>query len=228
MATTEKEKQVPPYIPYKTLKTFLRSLTQGIPPRFEKRMFSHMSGSTQSQLVQTLKALDLMDANWVRTEKLRSLVNAINDEAGYRQALRTVLLEGYPFLPQFDLKGGTLGLLQEELEAMGASGGTVSKCVAFLIPAAKDAGMEVSPFIEKPTVRATNGQPRRRKASSSRSDVAPPPPPFVPPQDPVGVSAAHKMLMDKYPNFDPSWTPEVQAKWFDGFAKLQAALEGKK
>lgn len=222
----DKETQIPPYISYKSFKTFLRSLTQGIPPRFEKRMFAHMSGSTQNQLTQALKALDLIDDQWVRTDKLRTLVNAVNDEAAYRNALRPVLEHGYPFLKHFDLKGGTLGLLQEELQAMGASGGTVEKCVAFLIPAAKEAGMEVSTFIEKPTVRAhSNGAPRRR-AKPARQQEAPTPPAANPPaQAPISLQT---MLLDKYPAFDPSWEPEVQAKWFDGFAKLQATLEGKK
>jgi hypothetical protein len=220
------ERKAPAYVPYKTLKNWIRSLTQGVPPRLEKRMFSSMSGSTQSQLIQALRALGLMDANWAPTEKLRKLQATVNSEVEYRDALRAVLEAAYPFLKTFQLNVATLGMLQEEMEQMGASGGTVSKCIAFLVPAAKDAGMEVSPYIEKPGPRSpTNGRQRRSRGSRQDLTTAPVQTQAAPVEG--TISAAHKMLLDKYPSFDPAWSSEVQAKWFDGFAKLQEALEGK-
>ena len=227
MKSDETEKKAPAYVPYKTLKNWVRSLTQGVPPRLEKRMFSSMSGSTQSQLIQALKALGLMDANWAPTDKLKKLQATVNNETAYRQALAEVLLSAYPFLKDFQLKVATLGMLQEEMEKMGASGGTVSKCIAFFVPAAKDAGLEVSPFIEKPGPRAaSNGRPKRTRAGAGRQgDPLPPNPPA---EHHAPIHGVQKLLLDKYPAFDPGWSPEVQAKWFDGFAKLQAALEGKK
>ena len=29
-----------------------------------------------------------------------------------------------------------------------------------------------------------------------------------------------QILLDKFPVFDPSWSEDVQAKWFDGFNRL--------
>jgi hypothetical protein len=31
-------------------------------------------------------------------------------------------------------------------------------------------------------------------------------------------------LLAKFPNFDPSWSDEVQAKWFDAFGRLREEL----
>ena len=33
-----------------------------------------------------------------------------------------------------------------------------------------------------------------------------------------------EMILSKYPDFDPSWTAEVQAKWLDGMTKLYEGL----
>jgi hypothetical protein len=32
------------------------------------------------------------------------------------------------------------------------------------------------------------------------------------------------MVLEKYPDFDPTWTPEVQAKWLEGITKLYEGL----
>jgi hypothetical protein len=34
------------------------------------------------------------------------------------------------------------------------------------------------------------------------------------------------VLIDKFPNFDPTWPAEVQVKWFAGFERLMDALSG--
>jgi len=33
-----------------------------------------------------------------------------------------------------------------------------------------------------------------------------------------------QMVMEKYPEFDPAWAPEVQARWLDGIARLYEDL----
>ncbi len=37
-----------------------------------------------------------------------------------------------------------------------------------------------------------------------------------------------QMLLSKFPSFDPNWSDEVKAKWFDGFHRLmRQGPEGK-
>jgi hypothetical protein len=36
------------------------------------------------------------------------------------------------------------------------------------------------------------------------------------------------VLIEKFPNFDPAWPPEVQVKWFEGFERLLEALGGRR
>ncbi len=31
-------------------------------------------------------------------------------------------------------------------------------------------------------------------------------------------------ILDKYPDFDPAWDPEVQAKWMEGMTRLYDGL----
>ena len=35
-------------------------------------------------------------------------------------------------------------------------------------------------------------------------------------------------LIDKFPNFDPTWPAEVQVKWLEGFERLMEALAGRR
>ena len=51
-----------------------------------------------------------------------------------------------------------------------------------------------------------------REASEDDDERNPPPPP---------AKTTANALMDKFPAFDPSWSPEIQTKWFEAFAKMQ-------
>jgi hypothetical protein len=33
-----------------------------------------------------------------------------------------------------------------------------------------------------------------------------------------------ELILSKYPDFDPSWSTDVQAKWLDGMTKLYEGL----
>ena len=49
----------------------------------------------------------------------------------------------------------------------------------------------------------------------------PPLPPPVTPKPPSAELAAWaEMLLAKFPEFDPAWTDDVKAKWFDAFDRL--------
>ena len=34
-----------------------------------------------------------------------------------------------------------------------------------------------------------------------------------------------KMILDKYPDFDPSWSPDVQKSWIESMTKLYDNLK---
>lgn len=220
-------KSPPPYVAWKTLKNFLRSLVQGVPPQIDKSMMRSLSGGVQSQIIQALKAMRLIDDKGVPSAKMEQLVKAEGDE--FKKVLRDVLSATYPFLRSgsFNPKLATMKMLEDEMGKM-AGGGTVSKCIAFFIPAAKDAGIELSTYIEKPGKRAaTNGKPRKARVTVPGAALPPVPP--APPAAPQSDSASiTHLLLAKFPDFDPSWPNEIKAKWFDDFAALRKAAAEQK
>lgn len=222
MKKPEKESlPTPPYVAYKTLKNFFRSLSQAIPSRIDKSVMRSLSGGAQTQIIQALKYLRLIDTDGKPTDKLAQLVKSEGTE--YQKVLREVLTTSYPFLSSssLNLDSATMHLLEEEFEKL-AGGETVRKCITFFIPAAKDAGIPISPFIEKPAKRpATNNKNKKSRGSVEKTpattDLSLT---FAPP--PTSVLSWHELLLSKFPSFDPNWPDDVKKSWFDSFADLMA------
>lgn len=211
---TEGKRAIPPYLSYKTFTTFLERLKITMPSRIDRSLMGSMSGSAQSELFTALRFLDLISPNELPTEKLTKLVNS---EGVERQKILTdILKSSYRFLFQdgFELQRATGHQLVERFSDAGASGATVRKGISFFIAAAKDAGIDLSPHIKVTGPRSVRSKPRRL---AHVSDAAPIEDNFE--QKSIDMSW-QQLLLSKFPSFDPAWSPEVQAKWFDGFKEL--------
>jgi hypothetical protein len=215
---------VPPYVPYRSFRNFIDSLKQGIPARIDRSVMSSMSGALQSQLTTALRYLGLTKSTGQPTDLLARLVNSEGPERS--GVMHTVVSNSYPFIFQeFDVKSATPRMLEEKFAEMGASGGTLDKCMNFFLAAAKDAGIETSPHLKN------QRGPRviRQRRVSLRLD------PSTPEEDAGEMNVEQvsnlpwkQMLLSKFPSFDPSWSPEVQAKWFEMFGNLmKQGEEGK-
>jgi hypothetical protein len=159
-------KKLPPYVPYKTLMTFLAHLRAiGIPSHIDKSVMSNMSGGIQSWLRAALKYMDLVTATDTPTKRLEELVMA---EGEQRKALLSKLFaDTYAFLDgKVDLKNTTPVKLREAVVAQGAQGETVEKIIAFMIAMAKDAGIPLSKLL---TTRAVSVRRPRVKTPAARS-----------------------------------------------------------
>ena len=227
MPTESKEsKRTPPVLAWRTMQNFFRSLAQAIPSRIDRSVMRSQSGAGQTQILHALKYLNLIDELGTPSPKLAQIVKSEGPE--HQKVLREVLTAAYPFLREssFNLKSATHDQLAERFRQM-ASGDTVRKCMTFFIPAAKEAGIEMSPFIREIGKRTIpNGvKPRKQRpaqrepqfAQSGESNSTSPPP-----------MSWHELLLSKFPSFDPNWPDEVKSKWFDSFAALRAAGEQKK
>lgn len=156
----------PPYVSYKTYRGFLEGLGDLLPSRIDRSLMSSMSGGTQSHLQQALRATGLVGEEGVPTERLRNLHRATDDER--KAALHGIVRSTYPFLWEspFDLRATTSQHLDEQFRNnTGATGSTVERCVNFFKAIAQDAGIELSPHIQKPKRRKVrrNGPTRRRE-----------------------------------------------------------------
>ena len=215
----ENKKKVPPYIPYKTLNSFLEKMKVGIPSRIDRSVMASMSGGAQSQLTVALKHLNLIDANGQPEENLTRLVTS--EGADRQEILKDILKKAYAFLfaDGVDLTRVTANHLQELFTKEGASGGTTQKCIAFFIAASKDAGFELSPHIK---VKSQTIGTRPRKKASTPQKVAPVKESTKSAeQTPTSSMGITQMFLSKFPSFDPAWPDEVKLKWFEGFKELR-------
>ena len=220
MEKNEKEVvAVPPYGSFVTFQSFLKGLKAGIPGRIDKSVMTNLSGGVQASIVPALKYFKLIDGDGIPTDKLAPLVNS--EGAEYQKALKGVLVGAYPFLNSrsFKLETATSKQLDDEFNKL-AGGDTVRKCVTFFIPAAKAAGLELSPYIKEPKKRTvTNGRAKKPKPAPATPGAAPTQPPPAQPDQPAAPSW-HQLLLSKFPSFDPAWPDEVKAKWFESFNDL--------
>jgi uncharacterized protein DUF5343 len=163
----------PPYVPYRTLLTFLERFKQGVPNRIGTDLMRTMSGGTRSQLLTSLKSFGLINDAGVPQDRMKKLCGS---EGADRQRVVKDLIEAcYPYLFKdgFEFSTTTHSLLREAIQANTvANGETVVRCIAFLKDAATDAGIPVSPFLKEQQARGP-AKPRKTKprlAGSRRED----------------------------------------------------------
>jgi len=231
----ETKKPVPPYLPYRTLVNFLDGLKVAMPQRIDRSLMKSMSGAMQYQLMSALEYLGLISSDTgIPTEKLTRLVHSTGDEG--QQELKDILTSSYRFLFEngLDLDRATTDQLQEGFRKEGASGDTLRKCVTFFLKAARVAGLELSPHFKRAYTRRT-GTPRAKRKinipqeqpkSSDQESAESIPERAVPPESTLLAKMADKIL-EKFPDFDTSWSAEQQASWFEGMNKLMAQFEKK-
>lgn len=217
-------KSLPPYVPYKTFKNFTEGLRVAMPARIDRSIMGSLSGAIQSQLMNALKYLKLIGPTDTPTDRLTLLVNS--EGAEQQKVFRDILHVGYPFIfhDGFELARATPRLLDEQFDKVGATGDTVRKCIAFFIAASKDAGISLSPHIKSKRprqlsqrIRKSNGETISRQTNEN-DDVS---------SRPESLGWA-QLLLAKFPSFDPAWSPDVQAKWFDSFGKLMKTVPQEK
>lgn len=228
---------IPPYVSYRTFNTFLESLILGIPDCIDRSVFdSRFSGSNTSQIMSTLRALSLVDAEGRPSNLLRRLVESQDEE---RRRLREEMLRGYygPIFNHLDLSKATRRQLRQAFRDFGTTDSMVVKCESFFIYAALDAGIPLSRHILSHRKRVgRNSSSGRTQTKSSNNNakningsgsvintqtdalVASP----TKPSDNGSatlLSLADKVL-NKYPDFDPNWSAEAQESWMTGMERL--------
>ncbi|MGA8707892.1 MAG: hypothetical protein WB646_13000 [Steroidobacteraceae bacterium] len=171
MASETEENAVPPYVAYKTFKTLLRMIAPAIPSRIDKHVMPTFSGATQSQVIQALKYLKLIDEIGVPTEKLSGLVKVLDNKEEFLEYLFNLIDESYPFLRGFDHTSGTDGQLNEAF-AKVASGDTARKCKSFYLAAMKDGGAVLSPYIKEPGRRGPVPGSKRARPVKEKGDTS--------------------------------------------------------
>jgi hypothetical protein len=220
MLSSSSKKLLPPYVSYRTFFNFLEGLQQTIPARIDRSYWGdRLSGSTGTQLVSALRFLDLIDVNGFPTVKLRQLVASKGSQR--TELLKQLTHESYSFffLSQVDPQAATYAQLEEAFhDNYQIASDVARKCIKFFIGLAGDGGMKLSPFVTKKTrtVRLATAvkKPARTLDKKAGTEI---PQSSVPIPNGIGLD---KLLVDKFPGFDPSWPDEVKLKWFAAFDEL--------
>ncbi len=223
MLREDDRKHLPPYISYRTFQNFLDRLQQGIPARIDRSYWSDkLSGSTGTQLVSALRFLKLVDANGVPAATLKLLVQARG--AQRVEALSQIANNTFGFVlaGSLDPESATYAQLEDVFtKTFELSASVRRKCVKFFVAFATDAGVALSPFITRRFRMAGNGtgtkSPAKRKGTKANRNL-------IVPQNfnkvPLEMSW-DKMLLGKFPAFDPSWSDEVKLGWLEAFDGLK-------
>lgn len=212
--------RLPPYLTYATWRRLLEALARHLPSRLDRSYFDELkfSGSTALTARGTLLFLGLIHPSNEHTEELRRLVQSEGEAR--RALLREIIRRGYqPVLEGLDLEHATSGQLQERFREVGADGDIGRKCLSFLLALAKDAEMPLSPNL---LGKSRVGAPRRlgtrpRPPRGGREAAAP--------RRDAGKEAWWgRLLLEKFPAFDPGWPPELKARWFEDFQEMMRIL----
>jgi len=231
------KKKLPPYVPFKTLFNFFDGLKITTPPKIDRSLMESMSGSLQSHVILALEYLGLTERDGTTTEMLNRIVHAEGEER--REILKEILTDSYPFLFQgeFQLDRATDRQFREAFEQTGVTGDTARKAIVFFIKAAKAAGVRLSPHINVRTrssgTKKRNSEPRRKVTLDSSGTQGTEQGKETTPQEGRKTEepsfSNDRFLLDKligkFPEFNPEWTPEVQAKWFDGIQHFREDLK---
>lgn len=223
MEQSTKKEATPPYVAYRTLRTFLERFKQGTPGRIERNLMGTMSGAVQSQLTSALKSLGFISENNVPTDFMKRYVAAPETER--TDMLRGMLTVHYPYIfgsSDFDFGTATGAMLKERFEEHStASGATVIRCMAFLKDAAVDAGIPVSQFLTRK--KGGNGGQKRKPAAAQRKANTTTQPQVLPaghhPGRHAPIEAQNSLLLwglfERLPKPGSVWPKDERAQWTD-------------
>ena len=232
------DKKLPPYVSYKTFWNQISTFKQeGIPSQLDSSVMRNLSGAAQSQLRGALRFFNLIDDNNVPQDALEHLVNA--EGAERQQIWRSLVESSYHFIfgdtaPGFDFGKATPQQLYARFREANLSGDTIRKGENFLLHAAKDAGITISPHIPQVRERkASRNSPRPRNGVKGKvkPDSSQPPneekPPAPPPRfEQPRLNSREAILqtfvskLPKLPDFDPKWSDEERIAWFQAVTQF--------
>lgn len=212
----ENKMRTPPYVSYTTFKNNLRALAASgvVPSRIDLSLLESLSGSSKAQFMSALRFFELISADGAPSPVFKLL--AIGTEPEWKSSMAELLKRFYPAQNAI-LASGTPRQLQE---SFGDIGGIAKPASRFFILASKDAGIAVGPHLAKGK-GASSGQARkvRRKFSDTASAINGAAPESQPAPEKTDESF-EKMLLGKFPQFDPSWDAERQKAWFAAYQTL--------
>jgi hypothetical protein len=144
----ETKRPAPPYVSYASFKNMVGGFKEHVlPGRIDRSVLGNFSGIVGGQLLTALRFLNLIDPTNHPQDSLRELVSAANTPK-WAAELKRVLHAAYTPLYELDLKAASPSQFSEKfIKTYPGEGSTSRKSMTFFLTAAKDAQIEVSPYI---------------------------------------------------------------------------------
>lgn len=233
MTEVEQSSKLPPYVSAKSFFKLIENLKTLVPGQLDRGYMlnaAKFNGSTATQVLTATRFLGLVKGS-TPEPILREWVKQEGDE--WKRTLEKILRGAYAPIFELDLETATDGMVREAFrKAFGTDGEVAAKCIAFFITACERAGIKLSPIITKRAragvgsgasakARRRRGQPQAVETeqevgpvfSSGNGAEAP-----RPPSTPTEVEwMKFRVLVDKFPRFDPTWPDELKARWFTAY-----------
>lgn len=209
--------RLPPYVAYSTWQRLLDSLQPNLPAQLDRSFYDNLgfSGTQISTIKAALDFLGLASHNGVPREQLRRLVQVNGDKR--KEIIRNIVQEAYfPLFAGINVRTATSGQLSDCFEKVHARGDIGRKCISFFLSIAQEAGIELSPHFFKRAKgigRKKTAAKIREKERLQRKSNTPPGPAVKKPWE--------ELLLEKFPNFDPTWPEPIKKAWFEDFQELQ-------
>jgi hypothetical protein len=206
----------PAAAPYPAFVTALRTFKRhGLPAVIDSSALrKRFTGGVVTQLIASFSALNLVNDQNAPSDLLRRLVCAV-DEGDWPAAVAEMLFGAYPETLLSSLSAATPAKLNQSLseafETVGVS--DRRQIVGFLLGAARDAGLEISAYLNPPAGS-------RGKLYLGPADAG------VPSQQESDQQAQlAAKLIEKFPEFDARWPDELKEDWFAQFKELVALVK---
>jgi len=141
----EKDKLLPPYLAFKTFRSAIQDLrVHGLPKTLDRTAWQTKSGTDQSQIMNSLKFLELIDDQGNTLETLKELVEAKEDSDFERTFLGALMASAYGAVFQLDLENATPKQIEDAIGSYGITGLLKERAVRFFLKAASHAGVKLS------------------------------------------------------------------------------------
>jgi hypothetical protein len=164
----------PPYPPFKTFTNFLEGLEEKqeqFPPRIDRSYLRGLSGISQSQLLATLRAFELIDEGGNVTPALKELATRPDDRP---KLVADLVGTYYPAMVKLGEENATGKMLEDAFADYGLTGSTRRKAISFFLKAASWGGIKLSPHFAVPRATTSNngkaGGKRKRQAKRHASE----------------------------------------------------------
>jgi Family of unknown function (DUF5343) len=220
-----------PYAPTTAIVGLIeRHRQKGLPPVNDDVLArAGISASLISRTLQAMETLDLIDDQGKPTPTLEGL--RLASESEYKQRLADWLRSAYADALSFvDPATDDEIKIRDAFRSYKPTGQQPRMVTLFT-------GLFAAAGVRPESKRSRSGSTTKRRAKSNGSRTEDDPinsmanPPLSPPP-PSGGHDQNKhsksvinQLLDKFPAFDPSWTDDLKAKWFDGYQRLLAMGE---